>query len=134
MRETAGLPAGILVYVTAMFSILLLFQQVFVAPQEWSRLITFATSALSFKLACRAAEKFSTLSGVKIVAVFIVLFSFVILGADMLGYFSDVVEFLEGDSDEGTPIKNFIEFVNAVWNSKICAGVTFVLAFWTVSK
>ena len=62
------------------------------------------------------------------------MFCFVVLGADMLNILSDAVEFLEGGSDEGTPIKDFIKFVSEVWNSKICAGVTFVLAFWTVSK
>lgn len=134
MRETAGLPAGILLYVTAMVLILLLFQHVFIAPQEWPRLITFATTAISFLLACRATEKFSTATGVKIVAAFIALFWIIILGADMLGTFSDTVEFLEGGSDEGIPIKNFLAFVGAVWNSKICAGVSVILAFWTVSK
>ena len=134
MRETAGLPAGILVYVTAMVFLLLLFQYVFVAPQEWSRLITFATAAVSFMLACWSAEKFSTLTGVKIVALFIVLFWLIILGADALDVLTEAVEFLEGSSDEGNSVEKFIAFVDAVWNSKICAGVTGVLALWTVSK
>ena len=134
MRETSGLPAGILVYVTAMLFILLLFQYVFVAPGEWSRLITFATASLSFVTACWATEKFSTLTGVKIVAAFLALFWIIILGADMLGTFSNAIEFLEGGSDEGNSIKDFIKFVGAVWNSKICAGVTIVLALWTVSR
>ena len=134
MRETSGLPAGILVYVTVMLFLLMLFQHVFVAPQEWSRLITFATATLSFMLACLAAEKFSTLTGVKIVALFIAVFWIIILGADALDMFSEAVDFLEGDSDEGTSVDVFIKFVDAVWNSKICAGVTIVLALWTVSK
>ena len=132
MRETAGLPAGILSYVTIMFFLLLLFQHVFVAPQEWPRLITFVTSVVSFKLACASAEKFSTLTGVKIVAAFIAVFWIIILGADALDVFSDAVEFLEGDNE--TSVDTFIEFLAAVWNSKICAGVTCVLALWTVSK
>lgn len=134
MREAAGLPAGILVYVTAMTLILLICQHVFVAPQEWSRLITFATVAVSFVAACSASKFFTTAAGVKIFAAFIAIFWLVFLGADMLDIFSDAVEFLEGGSDEGTPIKTFIKFVDAVWNSKICAGVTIVLALWTVSR
>ena len=134
MREAAGLPAGILVYVTATVLMLLVCQHVFVAPQEWSRLITVATATVSFMLACSAAEKFSTLTGVKIVALFIAVFWIIILGANALDMFSEAVDFLEGDSDEGTSVDVFIKFVDAVWNSKICAGVTIVLALWTVSK
>ena len=133
MRETAGLPAGILTYVAALFFILLLCQKFFVAPQEWSRLITFVTSAVSFQLACTATEKFSTLTGVKLVALFVALFQIIILGADLLGSFSDVLETLEG-VDNKTPADVFVEFVAAVWNSKICAGVTSILALWTVTK
>lgn len=132
MRETSGLPAGILAYVTAMVFLLLLFQRVFVAPQEWSRLITFATATVSFQLACWSAGKFSTLTGVKIVAVFIAVFWIVILGANALDMFSGAVETLEGDTE--TSVDIFIEFVDAVWNSKICAVVTIILAFWMVSK
>ena len=132
MRETSGLPAGILVYVTVMLFLLMLFQHVFVAPQEWSRLITFATATLSFMLACLAAEKFSTLTGVKIVALFIAVFWIIILGANALDMFSDAVQVIEGDTE--TSVDVFIKFVDAVWNSKICAGVTIVLALWTVSK
>ena len=132
MRETSGLPAGILVYVTVMFFLLLLFQHVFVAPQEWSRLITFATATVSFMLACWSAEKFSTLTGVKIVALFIAVFWIIILGANALDMFSDAVQVIEGDTE--TSVDVFIKFVDAVWNSKICAGVTIVLALWTVSK
>lgn len=132
MRETAGLPAGILAYVATLFFLLLLCQKLFVAPQEWSRLITFVTSAVSFQIACTATEKFSTLTGVKLVALFIALFQVIILGADMLGSFSDVLTALEGT--DKTPADVFVEFVAAVWNSKICAGVTSILALWTVTK
>lgn len=134
MRETAGLPAGILAYFSILLFILLLCQKIFVAPEDWARLITFMTSAISFELACAATEKFSTLTGVKIVALFIAVFWIIILGANALDMFSEAVDFLEGDSDEGTSVDVFIKFVDAVWNSKICAGVTIVLALWTVSK
>ncbi|MBR1646176.1 MAG: hypothetical protein IJ685_05285 [Selenomonadaceae bacterium] len=133
MRETAGLPAGILAYVVISFFILLLCQKIFVAPEDWARLITFMTSAISFELACAATEKFSTLTGVKIVALFIVAFQIIILGADLLGTFSDILETLEG-VDNKTPADIFVEYVATVWNSKICAGVTIVLALWTVTK
>lgn len=132
MRETAGLPAGILLYVTAMVLILLTFQNVFIAPQNWSRFITSSTSAVSFLLACRATEKFSTSTGVKIVAVFIALFWIIILGIDVTQIFSEILGTLEGSNK--TAADTFIKFVEAVWNSKICAGVTGVLALWTVSK
>lgn len=133
MRETSGLPAGILAYVAAMLLILLLCQKFFVAPQEWSRLITFATSVISFQFACAATEKFSTLTGVKIVAGFIAVFQLMILGADLLGVFSHVLKILEGVGNE-TPADVFVNFLAAVWNSGICAGVTIILALWTVSK
>ncbi len=132
MRETAGLPAGILAYVASLFFILLLCQKIFVAPEDWSRLITFGTSLLSFQLAITATEKFSTLTGVKIVALFIVAFQIIILGADLLGTFSDVLKTLEGNNE--TPADIFVKYVATIWDSKICAGVTSVLALWTVSK
>ena len=133
MRETAGLPAGILAYFSILLFILLLCQKIFVAPEDWARLITFMTSAISFELACAATEKFSTLTGVKIVALFIVVFQIIILGADLLGTFSDILQTLEG-ADNETPADIFIKYVATIWNSKICAGVTIILALWTVSK
>ena len=132
MRETAGLPAGILAYVALLLFLLLLCQKIFVAPEDWSRLITFMTSFLSFQLAITATEKFSTLTGVKIVALFIVAFQIIILGADLLGTFSDILRALEGS--EETPADIFVKYVATVWDAKICAGVTIVLSLWTVSK
>ncbi len=133
MRETAGLPAGILAYFSILLFILLLCQKIFVAPEDWARLITFMTSAISFELACAATEKFSTLTGVKIVALFIVVFQIIILGADLLGTFSDILQTLEGVDNE-TPADVFVKYVATIWNSKICVSVTIVLALWTVSK
>ena len=132
MRETAGLPAGILAYFVTLFFLLLLCQKIFVAPEDWSRLITFMTSAISFQLACTATEKFSTLTGVKIVALFIAVFQIIILGADLLGSFSDVLKALEGNDE--TPADVFVNYVATIWNSKICAGLTGILALWTVTK
>ena len=133
MRETSGLPAGILAYFSILLFILLLCQKIFVAPEDWARLITFMTSAISFELACAATEKFSTLTGVKIVALFIVAFQIIILGADLLGTFSDILQTLEGVDNE-TPADVFVKYVATIWNSKICVSVTIVLALWTVSK
>ena len=133
MRETAGLPAGILAYILILLFSLLLCQKIFVAPEDWARLITFMTSAISFELACAATEKFSTLTGVKIVALFIVAFQIIILGADLMGIFADILENLEG-ADNETPADVFVEYVATVWNSKVCVAVTGILALWTVTK
>ena len=132
MRETAGLPAGILAYFFVLLFLLVVCQNLFVAPQNWSRLITFAVSAISFQLACASTEKFSTLTGVKLVAFFVAIFQLIILGVDILGDFSDVLKTLEGEGE--TPADVFVDYVATIWNAKICAGVTCVLALWTVSK
>ena len=134
VRESVGFPAGILVYVSLMVLLLIIFRHVFVAAQEWSRLITFLTSSISFVAACTAAEKFSNLTGVKIFAAFVALFWLIFLGADFLGVLTDVIDFLEGDSNEGDAIKNLLEFVKTVWRAPLCFVVTLILTLWTVTK
>lgn len=134
MRESVGFPAGVLVYSLLTVLLLMIFQQVFLNAQAWSRLITLLTSTISFVTACWAAEKFSTLTGVKIFALFVMLFWLMILGADLLGVLSDAVEFLEGGSDEGDSVKKFIGFVKTVWNTTVCVVVNLILTLWTVTK
>ena len=134
MRESVGFPAGVLVYVSLTVLLLIICQHVFIEAQEWSRLITFLTSSISFVAACTAAEKFSNLTGVKIFAASVALFWLIFLSADFLGVLTDVIEFLEGGSDEGNAVHNLIGFVKSVWNAPVCFVVTLILTLWTVSK
>jgi len=134
LRESVGFPAGVLVYVSLTVLLLIICQHIFIQAQEWSRLITFLTSSISFVAACTAAEKFSNLTGVKIFAASVALFWLIFLGADFLGVLTDVIEFLEGGSDEGDAVHNLIGFVKTVWSAPVCFVVTLILMLWTVSK
>lgn len=133
MRETVGIPAGILVYFISTIMLLIAVQIFFVEPQEWAMYITASISLISFEITCAAVENFSNSDGVKIVGVMIAFFWLISLGVDVFGGLEDVMKFL-GGGQESQGLKSFKELAEAVWNSKICTGVSVILALWTLSK
>ena len=134
MREAVGIPAGILVYFLATIILLLFFRIIFDVPREWSYLITATTAIISFKVACAAAINFSTETGVKIFAVMLAIFWVITLGFDVFGFVTKTIDILSASHDSAKELGNFKELVEVVWNSRICAGVTTILAFGTLGK
>ncbi|MBQ3451580.1 MAG: hypothetical protein IJG32_04890 [Selenomonadaceae bacterium] len=133
MRETVGIPAGILDYFVATI-ISLIFVQVDVdTPREWSTFITASIAVVSFEITCAAVKNFSNETGVKFFGVMISLFWLVSLGLDVLSGLNSIMNFLGGGQGSAEP-KIFEGFVRDVWNTKISAGVSVVLALWTLGR
>ena len=133
MRETVGIPAGILIYFISTIVSLIIVQIIFAEPHEWASLITASVAVLSFQITCAAVQNFSTEDGVKIVGVIIAMFWLISLGVDVFGGAEEMLTFLSGGY-EFKGLNDFKELAEAVWNSKICAGVSVVLALWTLGK
>ena len=133
MRETVGIPAGILIYFISTIVSLIIVQIIFADPHEWASLITASVAVLSFQITCAAVQNFSTEDGVKIVGVIIAMFWLISLGVDVFGGAEEMLTFLSGGY-EFKGLNDFKELAEAVWNSKICAGVSVVLALWTLGK
>ena len=133
MRETVGIPAGLLVYFVATVISLIIVQVTFAEPQEWSSLITASVAVVAFEITCAAVENFSNEDGVKIVGAIIAFFWLVSLGVDVFAGFEELLTFLSG-GEEPKGLASFKELLEAVWNTKICAGVSVVLALWTLGK
>ena len=133
MRETVGIPAGLLVYFISTVVSLIMVQIIFAEPREWASLITASVAVISFQITCAAVQNFSTEDGVKIVGVMVAMFWLISLGVDIWGGMEELLTFLSGGY-EFKGLEDFKELTDAVWNSKICAGVTVVLALWTLGK
>ena len=133
MRETVGIPAGLLVYFISTVVSLIMVQIIFAEPREWASLITASVAVISFQITCAAVQNFSTEDGVKIVGVMVAMFWLISLGVDIWSSAEELLTFLSGGY-EFKGLENFKELTDAVWNSKICAGVTVVLALWTLGK
>ena len=133
MREAVGIPAGILVYSISTIILLIAVQITFANPNEWANFITAATSIISFQLTCEAVKNFSNEAGVKIVGIMIALFWLASFGIDFFFGAEEVLKFLGGGQDL-TGLENLKELIEAVWNLKICAGVSVILALWTLTK
>ena len=133
MRETVGIPAGVLVYSISTIILLIAVQIIFSAPHEWASLITASIAVVAFEITCAAVKNFSNEAGVKIVGVMIALFWLASLGVDFFSFAERIMEFL-GGGQGSSGVENFKELTDSVWNSKICAGVSVVLALWTLTK
>ncbi|MBQ6130941.1 MAG: hypothetical protein IJL12_01170 [Selenomonadaceae bacterium] len=133
MRETVGIPAGILVYFVATIISLIVVQVAVATPREWSTFITASIAVVSFEITCAAVKNFSNETGVKIVGVMIALFWLVSLGVDVFSGLNSIMNFLGGGQGSAEP-KIFEGFVRDVWNTKISAGVSVVLALWTLGR
>ncbi len=133
MRETVGIPAGILVYFVATIISLIVVQVAVATPREWSTFITASIAVVSFEITCAAVKNFSNETGVKIVGVMIALFWLVSLGVDVFSGVNSIMNFLGGGQGSAEP-KIFEGFVRDVWNTKISAGVSVVLALWTLGR
>ena len=133
MRETVGIPAGFFVYSISTIVLLIAVQIIFPNPQKWATCITTAIAIISFQITCAAVENFSNSEGVKIVGVLIAIFWLASLGIDFFGGAEEALKFLGGGQDS-KGLANLKELIEAVWNSKICAGVSVVLALRTLSK
>ena len=134
MREAVGLPAGFLVYLVSTVILLNAVQVTFAAPQHWSTYITAVIAIISFKVTCAAVGCFSNEAGVKIVGVMIAMFWMASLGVDFFSGAEQLFDFLSGGEHGSKGMEHFKELVEAVWNSKICAGISVVLALWTLTK
>ena len=133
MRETVGIPAGILVYFVATIISLIVVQVAVATPREWSTFITASIAVVSFEITCAAVKNFSNETGVKIVGVMIAFFWLASLGIDFFSGAEEVVKFFSGGQNS-RGLENLKELIESVWNSKICAGVSVVLALWTLGK
>ncbi|MBE8949644.1 MAG: hypothetical protein SR3Q1_03470 [Quinella sp. 3Q1] len=133
MRETVGIPAGILVYFVATVISLIFVQVAVAAPREWSTFITASIAVVAFEITCAAVKNFSNETGVKIVGVMIAMFWLVSLGVDVFSGVNSIMNFLGGGQGSAEP-KIFEGFVRDVWNTKISAGVSVVLALWTLGR
>ena len=133
MREAVGIPAGILVYFMSVILCLIFVQVGFADPSEWPTLITALTAIVSFKVTCAAVENFSNSDGVKVVGIIIAMFWLLSLGIDMFSGFEDLLTFLSGGT-ESKGLEDFRALVDDVWNSKLCAIVSVLLAMWTLNK
>lgn len=134
MREAVGIPAGLLSYAVATIVLLLIIEIFLPNPREWSTFITIATAFIAFKITCAAVINFSSETGVKVVALMIAVFWVVSLGIDVFYYAEIVVDVLSAGQGSTGSLANFRELVEAVWNSKICAVVTVLLAARTLAK
>lgn len=134
MREAVGIPAGLLSYFLATILLLLFFEIFFPNPREWATFITIATAFIAFKITCAAVINFSSETGVKVVALMIAVFWVVSLGVDVFTYAEEVIDVLSAGQGSTGSLANFKELVEAVWNSKVCAVVTAILAARTLTK
>lgn len=134
MRESVGIPAGILAYAAATIVLLLMVEIFLPNPREWSNIITAATAFIAFKFTCAAVINFSTETGVKIVALMIAVFWMLSLGIDFFSYAEEVIDVLSANQGSAKSLASFKELAEAVWNSKVCAVVTVILAARTLAK
>ena len=134
MRESVGIPAGLLAYATATIVLLLIVGKFFPNPREWANIITAATAFIAFKVTCAAVINFSTETGVKIVALMIAIFWVVSLGVDVFYYAEEVIDVLSAGQGSTRSLANLKELAEAVWNTKVCAVVTAILAARTLAK
>lgn len=134
MRETVGIPAGVLVYFVSVVTLLIFVQVTFADPSNWSTLITTLISVVSFKLTCAAVENFSNIDGVKVVGIIIAMFWLLSLGFDFFSGLEDFMLFLSGGNEVSTGLEDFESFIGGVWNSKLCAIISVLLAMWTLNK
>ena len=134
MREAVGIPAGFLAYSISTIILLIAVQVTFPKPQEWSSLITASIAVVAFEITCATVKNFSNNAGVKIVGVMIAFFWLASLGIDFFSGAEEVVKFFSGGGQDSKGLIHFKELIESVWNSKICAGVSVVLALWTLGK
>ena len=134
MRESVGIPAGILAYATATIVLLIMVEIFLPNPREWANIITTATAFIAFKVTCAAVINFSSETGVKVVALMIAVFWVLSLGIDFFSYAEEVIDVLSAGQGSADSLASFKELAEAVWNSKICAVVTAILAARTLAK
>lgn len=134
MRESVGIPAGILAYATATIVLLIMVEIFLPNPREWANIITAATAFIAFKVTCAAVINFSSETGVKVVALMIAVFWVLSLGIDFFSYAEEVIDVLSASQGSADSLASFKELAEAVWNSKICAVVTAILAARTLAK
>lgn len=134
MRESVGIPAGVLAYSTSLILLLLAVKMVVAVPQDWSNLITITTAIVAFRVTCAVVRVFSTELGVKIVGAMIAIFWLISLGFDTLGLFERALDFISGDDETARGLGGLRDLIELVWDSRICAGVSAILAIWTLTK
>lgn len=134
MRETVGIPAGVLVYPLCVIFMLIAVKTFFADPKEWPDLITVMTAVIAFQVTCSIVRVFSTETGVKIVGVMIAVFWFISLGFDAFGFLDRAVDFLGGNDATTNSLGGLRDLIELVWDSKTCAGVSAILALWTLAK
>ena len=134
MRESVGIPAGILAYATATIVLLIMVEIFLPNPREWANIITAATAFIAFKVTCAAVINFSSETGVKVVALMIAVFWVLSLGIDFFSYAEEVIDVLSAGQGSADSLGRFKELANSVWNTKVCAIVTAILAARTLAK
>ena len=134
MREAVGIPAGLLSYALATIVLLLTFGFVLPNPRDWSYFITIATAYVAFKVTCAAVINFSSETGVKVVALMLAVFWVVSLGVDVFAIAAQVIDILSASKDSAKSLARFKELAEAVWDSRICAVVTTILAIGKLAK
>lgn len=134
MRESVGIPAGILAYATATIVLLIMVEIFLPNPREWANIITAATAFIAFKVTCAAVINFSSETGVKVVALMIAVFWVLSLGIDFFSYAEEVIDVLSAGQGSADSLGRFKELANSVWNTKVCAVVTAILAARTLAK
>ena len=134
MREAVGIPAGILAYAAATIVLLIMVEIFLPHPRDWANIITAATAFIAFKVTCVAVINFSSETGVKVVALMIAVFWMLSLGVDVFYYAEEVIDVLSAGQGSTRSLANLKELAEAVWNSKICAVVTVILAARTLAK
>lgn len=134
MRESVGIPAGILVYSLSIILLLIAVKLVVAIPREWPWLITLTTAIVAFQVTCRVVRVFSTELGVKIVGAMIAIFWLVSLGFDSMGIVERTLDFLSGGEETAKGLGGLRDLIKLVWDSRICAGVSVILAIWTLTK
>ena len=134
MRESVGIPAGILAYAAATIVLLLMVEFFLPHPREWANIITAVTAFIAFKVTCAAVINFSSETGVKVVALMIAVFWVLSLGIDFFSYAEEVIDVLSAGQGSMRSLANLKELANSVWNTKVCAIVTAILAVRTLAK
>ena len=134
MRETVGIPAGALVYPLSIIFLLLAVKAVVAVPAEWSYLLTALIAIISFQFTCAIVKTVSTELGVKVVGVLIAVFWLISLGFDAFGFLDSAVDFLGGSNETNGSLGGLRDLVERAWDSKICAGVSTILALWKLAK
>lgn len=133
MRETVGIPAGIIVYFLSVIILLILIQASFTNPADWPTLITILTAIVSFRVTCSIVKNFTNEEGIKVVAVMIAAFWMISLGVDVFSSVEDFLKFL-GGGQESKVVEQFQALVESVWNAKLYATISVLLAMWTLNK